>query len=128
MRDFARPGYDQVLLADNAAAMRSMFGGTPPVVDVDAMVARAKEPGALNAWLQWYAAQRLEDIVDTPAVEVATMHVWSDHDAALGRAGALKTAEWVTGPYRLEVLEGVSHWIPEQAADRLGPMLVQHLA
>lgn len=128
MRDFASPGYDQVLLAEDAAMMRSMFGGTPPAVDVDDMVGRAQEPGALTAWLQWYAAQRLEDIVDTPAVEVPTMHVWSDHDAALGRAGALRTAEWVTGPYRLEVLPGVSHWIPEQAADLLGPLLVQHLA
>jgi hypothetical protein len=37
------------------------------------------------------------------------------------------TADWVTGPYRFEVLEGVTHWIPEQAADRLGALLVEHL-
>jgi hypothetical protein len=54
--------------------------------------------------------------------------VWSDGDAALGRAGAAGTAKWGTGPYRLEVLEGVSHWIPEEAADRLGALLVDHLA
>ena len=128
MRDFARPGYDQVLLADDAATMRSLFGGTPPSVDVDDMVVRAQEPGALHAWLQWYAAQRLDDIADTPEVTVPTMHVWSDGDAALGRAGAVGTANWVSAPYRLEVLEGVTHWIPEQAADRLGALLVEHLA
>jgi pimeloyl-ACP methyl ester carboxylesterase len=127
MRDFARPGYDDELLADDAALMRSLFGGTPSSVDVDEMVRRAREPGALSAWLQWYAAQRLEDIVDTPAVEVPTLHVWSDGDAALGRAGAVSTADWVTGPYRFEALEGVSHWIPEEAADRLGTLLLEHL-
>jgi pimeloyl-ACP methyl ester carboxylesterase len=127
MRDFARPGYDHELLADDAALMRSLFGGTPASVDVDEMVRRAGEPGALRAWLQWYAAQRLEDIVDTPAVEVPTLHVWSDADTALGRTGAVGTADWVTGPYRFEVLEGVTHWIPEQAADHLGTLLVEHL-
>ena len=128
MRDFARPGYDEVLLADGGAAMRALFGEAPPAVDVDHMIARAQQPGALNAWLQWYAAQRLEDIADTPVVTVPTMHVWSDGDVALGRAGAVGTADWVSAPYRFEVLEGVTHWIPEEAADRLGPLLVEHCA
>jgi hypothetical protein len=26
------------------------------------------------------------------------------------------------------VLEGVSHWIPEEAADSVGPLLLEHLA
>ena len=128
MRDFAKPGYDEELLADGATLLRSLFGGTPAAVDVEHLVGRAREPGALAAWLRWYAAQRLEDIVDTPAVEVPTLHVWSDGDAALGRAGATGTADWVTGPYRFEVLEGVTHWVPEQAADRLGALLLEHLA
>ena len=127
MRDFAQPGYDATLLADDAALLRSLFGGTPASVDVDDMVRRAREPGALAAWLRWYAAQRREDIADTPAVEVPTLHVWSDGDAALGRAGALGTAAWVTGPYRFEVLEGVTHWIPVQAPERLGALLLEHL-
>ncbi len=127
MRDFATPGYDEVLLADDATAMRVLFGDAPRPVDVDAMVAAAREPGALAAWLRWYAAQRLEDIADTPAVTVPTMHVWSDADQALGRAGAEGTAAWCTGPYRFEVLPGISHWIPEQAADSLAALLIQHL-
>ena len=127
MRDFAKPGYDQVLLADDATLLSQIFGGLPSV-DVEHVVSRAREPGALAAWLRWYAAQNREDLLDTPAVTVPTLHVWSDQDLALGRAGTLGTAEWVTGPYRLEVLEGISHWIPEQAADQLGSLLVDHLA
>jgi hypothetical protein len=33
----------------------------------------------------------------------------------------------VSGPYRFEVLEGVGHWIPELAADRFTPLLLEHL-
>jgi pimeloyl-ACP methyl ester carboxylesterase len=124
MRTFARPGYDQELLADDAALLRSFFTSS---VDVEQVVAAAREPGALAAWLKWYPGQRLEDLGDTPAVTVPTLHVWSDGDAALGPGATVATRDWVTGPYRLEVLRGVSHWIPEEAADRVGPLLLEHL-
>lgn len=126
MRDFARPGYADELLADDAAALRAIFGGLPSV-DVDHVVAAAQEPGALASWLRWYAAQRLEDVGDTPAVDVPTLYAWSDGDVALGSAAAAATGQWVTGPYRFEALEGVSHWIPEQAADTVARLLIDHL-
>lgn len=128
MRQFATDGYDRQLLADDGALLLRLFDGAGPDVDVQDVLHRAAEPGALRAWLRWYADQRLEDIGDTPAVEVPTLHVWSDGDAALGRAGALGTAAWVTGAYRFEVLPGVSHWVPEQAADELAGLLLAHLA
>ena len=56
-----------------------------------------------------------------------TLHIWSDGDPALGRVGTDATAEWVDAPYRLEVLEGVGHWIPEEAADQVGPMIAGHI-
>ncbi|MDQ1446738.1 MAG: hypothetical protein QOI20_3202 [Acidimicrobiaceae bacterium] len=56
------------------------------------------------------------------------MLVWSDGDAALGRDGAEATASHVDGPYRLAVLEGVDHWIPEKAAERLSALSLEHLA
>lgn len=126
MREFASPGFAAVLLADDAARLRGIYGGIAEV-DVDEYVRRAQEPGALDAWLQWYAAQRREDIADTPAVDVPTLYAWPDGDVALGRTAAEATADWVTGPYRFEVLEGVSHWAPEQAADALSALLLEHL-
>ncbi|HUR52479.1 MAG TPA: alpha/beta hydrolase [Mycobacteriales bacterium] len=125
MRTFARPGYDEELLADGAQQLRAFFSDA---VDVEQVVTAAREPGALAAWLKWYPGQRLADLGDTPAVTVPTLHVWSDGDAALGPAATMATREWVTGTYRLEVLEGVSHWIPEEAADRVAPLLLEHLA
>lgn len=128
MRSFAEPGHDRVLLADDAAAFREVFGATPDGVDVEHMLARAGEPGALAAWLRWYAAQRLEDVQDTPSVRVPTLHVWSDADRALRAAGARATADFADAAYRLAVLEGVSHWVPEQAPDELAGLLLEHFA
>lgn len=125
MRTFAQPGYDGQLLADDAALLRSFFTAA---VDVDQVVAAASEPGALAAWLKWYPGQRLEDLGDTPEVTVPTLHVWSDGDAALGPGATHATGQWVSGPYHLEVLAGVSHWIPEEAASVVGPLLLEHLA
>jgi pimeloyl-ACP methyl ester carboxylesterase len=57
-----------------------------------------------------------------------TMYVWSTGDVALGREGAEATVGHVEGPYRFEVLEGVSHWIPEEAPDELNRLLLDHLS
>ncbi len=57
-----------------------------------------------------------------------TMFVWSTEDTALGREGAELTEKYVDGPYRFEIIEGVSHWIPEEAADQLNELLREHFA
>jgi hypothetical protein len=46
---------------------------------------------------------------------------------ALGRAATEATRAHVEAPYRLEVLEGVPHWVPELAADRVGELLTAHV-
>lgn len=56
-----------------------------------------------------------------------TMYVWSTEDIALGRKAAEDTASRVHGPYRFEVLDGVSHWIPNKAAETVNVLLLDHL-
>jgi len=34
----------------------------------------------------------------------------------------------VLGEYRFEILEGIDHWIPEHAPERLAALLLDHLA
>lgn len=85
-------------------------------------------PGALTAALNWYRANDLSVGADPGAITVPTMYVWSTADIALGRVAAEGSAQWVEGPYRFEVLEDVSHWIPEMAADELNRLLLEHLA
>ena len=38
------------------------------------------------------------------------------------------TGRHVDGPYRFVVLEGATHWIPEERPDELSRLLLEHLA
>ena len=87
-----------------------------------------REPGALTAAINWYRGMR--PIADAKPITVTTptMLLWGDRDPFLRRRGVIATARYVSGPYRLEILEGISHWIPEQAPDRVVQLLLPHLA
>ena len=124
MRDWSSPETEARMLA---GGLVEVFGGVP-AVDAGVYLARLREPGAMTAALSYYRAQSRADLDGVGPVTVPTMHVWSDRDEALGRAGAEATASYVTGPYRFEVIEGVSHWVPEQAPDALAALLLSHLA
>jgi pimeloyl-ACP methyl ester carboxylesterase len=96
--------------------------------DAEMYVAALNEPGALTAALNWYRAMSPSTVGDLEAVRVPTMYVWSTGDAAIGRVAAEGSREHVQGPFSFEVLEGVSHWVPETASEQLSDLLVRHLA
>ena len=123
MRDWADPGTEQRLLD---GGMTGLFG--IPAVDAAHYLERMREPGALTAALSYYRAQSLSDLDGLGPITSPTLHVWSDADAALGPTAAHATGGHVDGPYRFEVLHGVSHWVPEEAADDLTALLLQHLS
>lgn len=78
------------------------------------------DAGALTSAINWYRAMPLSrpGVINKP-VRVPTTYVWSDGDVALARRGAELAREYVRGDYRFEVLEGVSHWVPEEAPESL---------
>jgi len=111
---------EQVLLADDAAALRAFFTGSHlGVAEVDAFVRPLTEPGALTAALNWYRAMRVEDYLDVPAVSVPTTYVWGSEDLGVGRAAAEGCSAWVSGDFAFRPLDGVSHWVPEQVPGTL---------
>ena len=114
---------ERVLLDDNAHSLRAMFGDVVPPALVDRHVALLSEPGALTAALNWYRAMT-SDFEQTPAVTVPTTYVWSTGDQALGRAGAERCGEFVDAPYEFVVLDGATHWIPEQRPDALADAIL----
>lgn len=84
--------------------------------------------GALRGGLGWYRALALSDPqVASTHVQVPTTYVWSDGDAFLGRAGARLCAQYVEGPYRLEVIEGASHWIPDERPQELASAILDRI-
>jgi pimeloyl-ACP methyl ester carboxylesterase len=108
-----------------------MFAGSglpPDTEEVDVFVAAMRQSGALTAALNWYRAMSADAFANVGKISVPTLYVWSTEDIAVGRKAAEATADWVTGPYRFEILEGVSHWIPEAAPDDLNRLLLEHLS
>ena len=122
MKDWQDPGTEEVLLQGGFSQLFDI-----PAVDGEHYLERMREPGALTAALSWYRAQSIADLDGLGPVTTPTLHVWSDEDAALGATGAHATGEHVEGPYRFEVLHGVSHWVPEQAPEALSRLLLEHL-
>ena len=114
---------EDALLAGGLAEMLR-WSGYP--LDVHDVVDRMSEPGALTAALNWYRAMDVS-LAAVPSITVPTLYVWSTGDVALGREGAVATTDHVDAPYRFEVLEGVSHWIPEEVPDVLNRLLLEHL-
>lgn len=127
MLGFQQPDAEQALMVDDAAGLRRFFTGTTGAVDVEACVARMREPGALTAALSWCRAASSADLEGLEPVTVPTTYVWSDDDLALGRRAAEATQRQVAAPYRFVVLEGVSHFVPEDAADALAVLVLEQL-
>ncbi|GAA1289523.1 alpha/beta hydrolase [Saccharothrix xinjiangensis] len=125
MTDWRNSGTEKRMLADDGAALRRFFEWRVPPSRVDEYVRRLSEPGALTAALNWYRASRPGG--KAGKVSTPTMYVWSTEDVAFGSTAALATGDWVTGPYRFEMLEDVSHWVPEEAPEVLTSLLVEHL-
>jgi pimeloyl-ACP methyl ester carboxylesterase len=126
---------EELFLADAAdgngpgAGLRDLFLKTNlPPEESAPYVHLLTQPGALTGALNWYRAASLVDVNGLGPITTPTMYVWSTEDPALGRDGAEATGEFVEGPYRFEILEGVSHWIAEEAPDRLNALLLEHLA
>ena len=114
------------LLADDAAGLRQAFDRRIPPSRIEDYVGRLREPGALTAALNWYRATPLARL-DAGKISVPTMYVWSTEDVTVGSTAALATESWVTGRYRFEMLEDVSHWVPEEEPEVLTALLLDHL-
>ncbi|MFI1916588.1 alpha/beta fold hydrolase [Nocardia sp. NPDC020380] len=81
------------------------------------------ESGALTYALNWYRAMLIVDPRKAlRKITVPTTHVWSTRDSALVRRGADLAAAYVTGPYRLEILDA-THWIPEERPAELAAII-----
>ena len=94
---------------------------------VDEYLKLLAEPGAARGALNWYRAAPLSVRAPMGDVLVPAMYVYGTGDFALGRKAADMTAEFVTGPYRYEILEGVSHWIPEEVPQVVAELVLDHI-
>lgn len=128
MLTFNIPVLPEWLLTNGAFSNRMMraFGMSEPVYQT--FRRDFGDAAALKGGLAWYRAMPLTDMrAQLGRVRVPTTYVWSTGDAALGRAGAELCGQYVDAPYRFEVLEGVSHWIPDEAPEQLATAILQRI-
>jgi pimeloyl-ACP methyl ester carboxylesterase len=125
---FRTEGSEHVLAAGGGAGLRHLLVESGLSEDEAAPYVEALgDPAALRAALSWYRAMDSSLLDDLGPVTTPTLFVWSTDDRSISREAAELTAEHVAGPYRFEVLDGVTHWIPEQAPQALAQMLLNHL-
>jgi pimeloyl-ACP methyl ester carboxylesterase len=84
-----------------------------------------RDRDAARAALNWYRALPMSRLPQGK-VTVPAMYVYATRDAFLGRKAADLTADYVAAPYRYEVLEGRSHWLPEEAPEEVARLIVEH--
>jgi pimeloyl-ACP methyl ester carboxylesterase len=119
---------ERLLLAGDGAGLRRMLQISGLSSELaEHYVRRMQEPGALSTALAWYRALPLDARNPVGTVRVPTLHVWSTRDVALGRTATEQSRRFVDAPYRLEVLEGISHFIPELAPDRVAELVTEHV-
>lgn len=97
----------------------------PPAV-IDEYRRSALEPGALKAMINYYrAGLRAGEKAMNPApgtVDVPTLMIWGEEDTALGKATTLGTEAYVKD-FTLRYLPGVSHWVQQEAPERVNAMI-----
>jgi pimeloyl-ACP methyl ester carboxylesterase len=107
---------------------RQLVNSGMPDDYVDEYLGLLREPGAARGALNWYRAMPFSPPNAIGPVSVPTMYVYGTDDVALGRRAADATGKYVTGPYRYEVMDGVSHWIPEEIPEVVAKLLLEFIA
>ncbi len=84
--------------------------------------------GAARPALNWYRAMPFNRLDRLTVVDVPALYMYATADFALARRPAELTGRYVKGPYQFAVIEDASHWLPEEHAAVVTPILLEHLA
>jgi pimeloyl-ACP methyl ester carboxylesterase len=93
------------------------------------------QPGALRGGLNYYRAARMGDQVaaggvpeeymtkiNSQTVEVPTLVIWGENDAALLPSLTRGLSEWVPN-LRVEIVAGAGHWVPYERPDEVNRLI-----
>lgn len=134
---FQLPGVpERAMTANDAQAIRQAFHGmaidksnfTPDVLDRYAR--DAQRPGAIRGMINWYrAAFRLGGKLrgPWPKIETPTLVVWGEADTALG-VELLDGTEAYVADLTIKRLPNVSHWVQQEAPEKVNAILREWLA
>lgn len=127
---------ERMMLRGDAAGIRNSFRGMAvdkarfPDAVLDVYARAAQRPGAMRAMINWYrAAARHRDrmkLSNGGRVEVPTLIVWGEEDKALGLE-TLDGTERFVPDLTIRRLPGVSHWVQQEAPERVNAILEEWL-
>jgi pimeloyl-ACP methyl ester carboxylesterase len=120
---------EEWLRRDDWRNLREFLAGHP---ELDRCIDGLARPGALTSTLNWYRANLgprnlIEDAMEFPLITAPTLAVWSTGDHALTEEVMLLSRDFVSGPWRYERIEGVGHYMPLEAPDKVSSLLLEHL-
>lgn len=127
---------ERMMLARDAAGVRNAFRGMAvdksrfPDEVLDVYAQAAQRPGAMRAMINWYrAAARHRDrmkLSNDGKVDVPTLIIWGEEDKALGLE-TLDGTERLVSDLTIRRLPGVSHWVQQEAPERVNAILEEWL-
>jgi pimeloyl-ACP methyl ester carboxylesterase len=120
---------EQLLARDGWKLMRELLRGGG---DIERYLADLARPGKLTAGLNWYRAnlspdRELQARPPVPPIAAAALGLWSTGDHFLTEDGMTRSAEFVSGSWRYERIEGASHWMQLDAPERINELLLEFL-
>ncbi|MEA2895939.1 MAG: hypothetical protein QOJ84_1554, partial [Bradyrhizobium sp.] len=125
---FLEPGAADVVLADDARWLRERLAAAGvPAASIEQHLGVLGNKDTMEAALAWYRAR---GAIRGPLgmIQVPTLYIWGDADDTVGRIAAEGTKDFVSAPYRFEILPGVGHFAADQVPDRVNELLLPHLA
>ena len=127
-RWFLEPDAAEIVLADNAKWLRERLAANGvPDTAIAKHLAVLGNKDAMEGALAWYRAR---GAIRGPLgmIKVPTLYIWGDADDTVGRTAAEGTVDFVSAPYRFEVLPGVGHFAADQAPARVSELMLEHVA
>jgi pimeloyl-ACP methyl ester carboxylesterase len=117
------------LLNDDRSELKNLYACTTPE-DLAVYLSLVGNPAGIDAALNWYRANIKDRVFETGeigAITVPTLYVWGEDDPVFCRDTAELSREFVTGPYRFEVVADTGHFVSDCAPDRLNALLLSQL-
>ncbi|MEO9601119.1 alpha/beta hydrolase [Parasphingorhabdus sp.] len=101
-----------------------------PDAELQVYADAANRPGALRSMINYYRALvRTNDVRDNGdgIVDIPTLMIWGEEDTALDIRCTDGTEQWVPD-FELHRLPGVSHWVQQEAPEKVNAILREWLA
>jgi pimeloyl-ACP methyl ester carboxylesterase len=98
-------------------------------VDIRQYKAAAAKAGALTAMINYYRALPGSAFMERswPVLEVPTLMIWGEEDAALGKELTLGTEEYVRD-FHLRYIANCSHWVQQEQPEQVNAYMREFLA